>query len=52
MKNAPDYLLKLLSDERLENTLARAKACRHESGLRGFGCNVLRMISARWLPGR
>ena len=50
--NALDYLLKPFSDERLENALARAKARRHECGLREFGRNVLRMISARPLAGR
>ena len=45
--NALDYLLKPFSDERLEATLARAKARRDEGSLREFGHSVWRLISVR-----
>jgi len=45
--NAIDYLLRPFSDERLEAALARAMARLNERSVHEFGCNVLRMISAR-----
>lgn len=44
--NALDYLLKPFSDERLEATMARAKARLDERSLREFGHRVLRMVSS------
>jgi two-component system LytT family response regulator len=44
--NALDYLLKPFSDERLEATMARAKARLDERSVRELGHRILRMISA------
>jgi two-component system LytT family response regulator len=43
--NALDYLLKPFSDERLEATMARAKARLDERSIREFGHRILRMVS-------
>lgn len=45
--NALDYLLKPFSDERLEATMARAKARLDERSLREFARGVLRMMPAK-----
>ena len=50
--NALDYLLKPFSDERLETALTRAKIRLDERSVHEFGCNALRMISARPPVGR
>ncbi len=42
--SALDYLLKPFSDERLEASLARAKARLDDAGLRRFGQDVLRLL--------
>jgi two-component system LytT family response regulator len=50
--NALDYLLKPFSDERLEATMARAKARLGELKLREFGDSILQMLSRRVSPLR
>ena len=50
--NALDYLLKPFSDERWEDTLARAKTRHHELKLGEFGRSVLRMLATRSQAGR
>jgi two-component system LytT family response regulator len=45
--NALDYLLKPFSDERLEATMARAKARLDERSVREFAHGVLRMMSGK-----
>jgi two-component system LytT family response regulator len=45
--NALDYLLKPFSDERLEATMARARARLGELKLREFGDGILQMISSQ-----
>jgi two-component system LytT family response regulator len=45
--NALDYLLKPFSDERLEASLARARARRDEHSLLEFGRSVLRMVCGK-----
>src|SRR5262249_60975583 len=49
--NALDYLLKPFSDERLEASLARARARRDEHSLLEFGRSVLRMVSGKPAAG-
>ena len=50
--NALDYLLKPFSDERWEDTLARAKTRHNELKLGEFGRSVLRMLATRSQAGR
>ena len=50
--NALDYLLKPFSDERLEASMARAKARLDERSVREFGQRVLRMVSAAPAAGK
>jgi two-component system, LytTR family, response regulator len=50
--NALDYLLKPFSDERLESTMARAKARLDEGNLREFAQGILRMMPGRPSPDR
>jgi two-component system LytT family response regulator len=50
--NALDYLLKPFSDERWEDTLARAKTRHNELKLGEFGRSVLRMLATRAQAGR
>jgi two-component system LytT family response regulator len=50
--NALDYLLKPFSDERLEATMARAKARLGELKLREFGDSILQMLSRQASPLR
>ena len=49
--NALDYLLKPFSDERLEASLARARARRDEHSLLEFGRSVLRMVCGKPAAG-
>ena len=48
--NALDYLLKPFSDERLEASLARAKARLSEQHVQAFGQSVLQVIAAQKPP--